>query len=122
MKAETRPFTPLAYDFVNYDEVYVILKPTAKIISECSEKLKFDKVKNKYFLIGRLVKKERKRLDPPGIVRFPKFRAIAFVHFSDVSAYNKTTKEEKREEYIINIHFSDIEFISVAFDSFDWKK
>lgn len=122
MKTETKPFAPLVYDFVNYDEVYVILKPTAKAISECSEKLKFDKVKNKYFLIGRLVKKERKRLDTPGVVRFPKFRSIAFLHSSDVAAYNKAAKEEKQEEYIMNIHFSDIEFISVAFDSFDWKK
>ena len=122
MKTESKPFAPLAYDFINYDEVYVILKPTAKIITEYPEKLKFDKVKNKYFLLGKLVKMERKRAAPPGIVRFPKFRAIAFVHSSDVATYNKTIKEEKREEYIINIQFSDIEFISVVFDSFDWKK
>jgi hypothetical protein len=122
MKAETKPFITLAYDLVNYDKVYIVLKPTAKLISESSSIVKFDKVKNKYFLVGKLIKKERKRLDPPSIVRYPKFRAIAFIDSTDVLAYRKERNEEKREGYILTIHFSDIECISVAFDSLDWKK
>lgn len=119
---ETKVFNPLAYDFVNYDEVYIVLKPNAKIIAEAPTLVKFDKVKNKNYLVGKLVKKERKRLAPPGVVRYPKFRSVAFIHSSDVLLYKNERNEEKREKYIFNIHFSDIEFISVTFDSLDWKR
>lgn len=81
--------------------------------------VKHDKSKDRYYIVGKLV---RLRMDRMNYDAYPVSNAIALVPSDDVIAYNKTTKTEKKRDFIVNIFFGEILFITVDFDSLDWKK
>ena len=113
---------PKVYDLLNYDLVHIVLKPNSSIIANYETLVKFDSIKKKHYLSGKLIKKERVNLNTSSIMKHPKFRTIALVPLNHYELYTKAIKDEVKEQYIINIHFACIDCILLPFDDFDWKK
>ncbi|MDB5255919.1 MAG: hypothetical protein JWM14_614 [Chitinophagaceae bacterium] len=109
----------LAYDLTQYDKVIVIIKPTSPLRENYPQYVKHDKSKDRYYITGKLV---RFKFDRMNYYSYPVKDAIALVPTADVSAYGKATKEEKKREFIVNIFYGEILFITLDFDSLDWMK
>lgn len=109
----------LAYDVTQYDHVIVIIKPTSPLRENYKEHVKHDKSKDRYYITGKLV---RFKFDRMNHYSYPVKDAIALVPTADLLTYSKATKEEKKREFIVNIFYGEILFITLDFNSLDWMK
>ena len=114
--------SPKVYDLRNYDLAYVVLKSNSSLLTEYEDFVNFDPTKKKHYITGKLITLERINLSTSSMIQYPKFRTVSMVPAKSIEAYNKTLKEEQKEQYIIHIHFSVIDCITLPFDAFDWKK
>ncbi len=108
-----------AYDITRYDRVFILLHPLSEKIKEHADKVHYDKSKNRYYLSGRIIR--YKYADVPRS-NYPVYHSIAFVNEPDVSNYLKETDTRKKTSYILNVFYAEIEFITLDFNSYDWKK
>lgn len=98
------------YDLREYDEVIVLLKagtPDPQLTGH----LKFDKNRNKHFLRGRVM--ELSRFNHTAIILLPE---------KNFKAHKEAKKVDDRQKLLLTVNYSQIDFILLSFDSFDWKK
>lgn len=119
MEAQDEDKISLAYDVTQYDQVIVIIKPTSPLRETHKEHVKHDKSKDRYYITGKLVRFKFARMN---YYSYPVKDAIALVPTQDLMAYQKATKEEKKREFIVNIFYGEILFITLDFNSLDWMK
>jgi hypothetical protein len=117
-----KKINPKVYDLRSYDLAYVVLKPSSLLFKEYEDVVNFDTLKKKHYITGKLITLERINLNTSSMIQYPKFRTVSMVPAKSIEAYNMTLKEEYKEQYIIHIHFSVIDCITLPFDAFDWKK
>lgn len=103
--------TKNAYDLTKYDSVFVILKPGAEKHESYKGSVKYDKSRKKYFIPGRI----------PGLIGYPKPEKLPIVLEPIMEEFKKRKKAVEKQDLILNIHFSHIDFITLEFDSLDWK-
>ncbi len=119
MESQDEHKISLAYDVTQYDQVIVIIKPTSPLLQTQKEDVKYDKSKDRYYITGKLVRFKFARMN---YYSYPVKDAIALVPTKDILAYQKATKEEKKREFIINVFYGEILFITLDFNSLDWMK
>jgi hypothetical protein len=107
---------PKVYDLRNYDLVYVVLKPNSAFAKEYHALVKFDGLKKKHYIKGKLIAQEQVQVSSSSVVRYPKFRTVSLIPKEDIAAYQKNLNEA----YILHIHFAVIDCITLPFDAFDW--
>jgi hypothetical protein len=74
--------------------------------------VKFDKIRNKYFLLGKIIQEEK-----------PKTHAFTFLHEKNIEAFKKAKKYIDKQEYLIFVLFGRIDYyITLPFDGFDWVR
>ncbi|MBO9699245.1 MAG: hypothetical protein J7604_03495 [Sporocytophaga sp.] len=98
------------YDLREYDEVIVLLKagtPDPLFTGH----LKLDKNRNKHFLRGRVV--ELSRFNSTAIILLPE---------KNIKAHKEAKKVDDRQKLLLTVNYSQIDYILLSFDSFDWKK
>ncbi len=117
MESQDEHKIPLAYDVTQYDQVIVIIKPMSPLRETHKAYIKHDKSKDRYYITGKLVRFKLARMN---YYSYPVKDAIALVPTEDILAYSKATKEEKKREYIVNIFYGEILFITLDFNSLDW--
>jgi len=110
---------PLAYDMTQYDQVIVIIKPSSPLRDTHKEYIKHDKSKDRYYITGKLIRFKFARMNYHS---YPVKNSLALVPTQDIMAYQKATKEEKKREFIVNIFYGEIRFITLDFESLDWMK
>jgi hypothetical protein len=98
-----------AYDISKYDLVYILLKGKNELYQKFT---RYDMAKKRYFIEGIVVQ----------LPKYPVFHSIAFVDEKDIKEYRKAKRLIEKEKFIHNIFFGDIDFITLPFDNFDWKK
>lgn len=108
---EEKDITKLAYNISSYDLVYILLKDSAKNNISYKDVIRLDKKKSRYYFLGKIIEMQG----------YPKFLTIAFVNEKDLVEYKKAKNFREKQKYIVNIHFGDIDYINLSFDSFDWK-
>jgi hypothetical protein len=98
------------YNILNYDQVFILLKE--RIDKEHYQGyLKLDPNRKKYFLSGRLVKQNNLNTS-----------SITFLPEKNYKVYKTAKKAIERERLLLKVFYSHIDFITLSFDSFDWKK
>jgi hypothetical protein len=117
MEPQDEHQVPLAYDITQYDQVIVIIKPTSPLRETHKTYIKHDKSKDRYYMTGKLVRFKFARMN---YYSYPVKDAIALVPTENITDYNKATKEEKKREFIVNIFYGEILFITLDFNSLDW--
>jgi hypothetical protein len=73
--------------------------------------VKFDKIRKKYFLSGKIIQEEK-----------PKSHAFTFVPEKNIELFKKAKKQIDKQEYLIFVLFGHIDYITSQFDSFDWMR
>lgn len=98
------------YNLLNYDQVFILLKDgVGREVYQGYVKL--DRVRKKYFLSGRFVTQKNFKMS-----------SVRFLPEKNYKAYKLASKEIEQERLVVNVSFSHIDFITLPFDSFDWKK
>ncbi|MBO9702656.1 MAG: hypothetical protein J7604_20760 [Sporocytophaga sp.] len=97
------------YSVLNYDQVFILLKDGVGK-EEYQGYVKLDRIRKKYFLSGRFVKQ----------MNF-KMSSLRFLPEKNFKAYKETKRAIDQERLTLNVSFSHIDFITLPFDSFDWK-
>lgn len=98
------------YNATHYDEVLILLKESATKNEDFKGHLKLDKARNRYFLKGRLLKR----------TNWDEY-AIRFLPEKNYKSY-KEAKDADKYKSSIYVSYSQIDFITLPFDAFDWKK
>ncbi|MCR6641696.1 MAG: hypothetical protein NVV82_22570 [Sporocytophaga sp.] len=95
---------------LNYDLVYILLKDGVGR-EQYEGYVKLDRSRKKYFLSGRLVKQKNFNTS-----------SVRFLPEKNYKAFKEAKRAIDQEPLIVNVFFSHIDFITLPFDSFDWKK
>ncbi len=98
------------YNVLNYDQVFILLKDGIGR-EQYQGYVKLDRTRNKYFLSGRFVK--QKNFNTSSVRLLPE---------KNYKAYKDTKRAIDQEKLTVNVFFSHIDFITLPFDNFDWKK
>jgi hypothetical protein len=99
------------YDITQYEKVFILLGKGSTLVESQAEKVHYDKTKNRYYFSGRILPKTLAR-----------YLSIPFIDEGDIKNYLKETKDHLKQKYIIYIPYSHIDFITLDFNSLDWKK
>jgi hypothetical protein len=112
----------MPYSVTAYDNVFVLLKKDIEVSQFHKDRLHYDKVKDRHYFSGRIIEWIVTSESGLAITTYPKKHMIALVDHKDWTAY-KTVKYDKiKEQKIMNIPHSHIDFITLDFNSFDWQK
>ena len=105
-----------AYNLLSFDKVFILLHSPCTTITNHPNILYFDRPKNRYYLMGRVVRLEVTNFARQGIESYPKFNSLAFVDERDYSKYKSEKKDYLKPNYIKNIFYTDIDFITIDFN------
>jgi hypothetical protein len=100
-----------AYNLINYDSVFIILKDKAEMYESYKGVVKHDAGKKKYFLSGKLIEDTH-----------PISQTLAFVPETNMEAFKKAKKYIDKKKFMVNIPFGHIDYITLPFESLDWMR
>lgn len=98
------------YNVLNYDQVFILLKNGVGK-EEYQGYVKLDRARKKYFLSGRFVQQTNFNMS-----------SVRFLPEKNFKTYKEAKGAKDKDRLTVNVLFSQIDFITLAFDSFDWKR